>query len=141
VYARRVPSYEVKVLTPSAARSRQVGRPDGVGADLTGELLEHLVRRGAVDGERHERLAAPRRAADLRAGDVDAGVAQAGADHADDAGPVVVAEEQQVLLGDQLDVEAVDLDELLDLRGPVRVPDTDTSSPVGRTPCTRTTLR
>ena len=47
-------------------------------------------------------------------------------------GPVVVAEERHVLGRRDLDVEAVDLDQLLDVRGPDSVPDTETWRAVGQ---------
>ena len=81
------------------------------------------------------------RAADLRPGDVDPRLAERRADGADDAGPVGVPEEQQVLGRHDVDVEAVDLGDLLDLARAGQRAATPTAAPFGSTPRTVMRLR
>src|SRR4051794_21332354 len=87
----------------------EVGGPGLACPDALADLPEQLGGHGVVDGHRHERLAAARRAADLRTGDVHARGAERRADGADHAGAVGVDEEQQVAREVEVDVEPVDL--------------------------------
>ena len=106
--------------SPSSGRSAQLGEVHLThtrSADGRDDLVEHHVRDRRVDGHGEQRVTTLPVAADLHAGDVDVGLAEDAPDGADDAGPVLVAEDRHVLGEDDLDVEAVDLDELLDVAG------------------------
>src|SRR3954462_4872273 len=54
----------------------EIGRPGLARTDPLGHVGEQFGGHGAVDDDRHQRLATPRRAADLRTRDVDAGLPQ-----------------------------------------------------------------
>src|SRR5207253_2551742 len=112
-YQSLVPSYDEKNGT--SARSGEVDGTRRRRTDRGRDVVEYVRGYGAVDRQRHQRIASLRGAADLRAGDVDAGSAKSRTHAPDDTGLVGVAEEQQVVRGEQVDVEAVDLGELLDL--------------------------
>src|SRR5215218_5914517 len=72
----------------------EVGRPGLTRPDPAGDVPEQFGGDGVVDGDRHQRLATAGRAAHLGAGDVDPRLAQCRAHRTDDAGPVLVDEEQ-----------------------------------------------
>src|SRR3954453_12505231 len=93
----------------------EVGGPGLAGTDPAGDVVQQLRGDPAVDGDRHQRLAATGGAADLGTGDVDTGLAERRADGADHAGAVGVDEEQQVARQVQVDVEPVDLGQLRQL--------------------------
>src|SRR5690242_4377395 len=75
--------------------------------DLLDDRLDHRSRQCGVDGQRDERVPALRVTGDLHARDVDAVLAEDLTDDADDAGPVFVPEESEVLRQCEVDVEIV----------------------------------
>src|SRR5919198_2530523 len=102
---QRCPSSRVRSL-PTVV---QLEEGTVVGADLGHHPVQHAGRDHAVDGQRHQRLAALAAPAHLHAGDVDPGLAEDGPDLADHARPVLVEQERHVVGGGQVDGDAVDL--------------------------------
>ena len=109
--------------------------PRTVSASMaSADLLEHL---GADVGVDESARPAPRRPSASRETCMPAMLTPASPrirpTSADHAGAVGVAEERQVLGGRQVDVEAVDLDDLLGAAaGPTSVPETETDCAVGQ---------
>ena len=78
-----------------------------VGTDLLGDLLGH----GLIERQDHERDGALVRAPQVHVADVDVGLAHGSAHEADGAGPVLVARDQHVGRGREVDLVAVEGDE------------------------------
>src|SRR5690606_26471497 len=86
-----------------------------LGVDGAVQPVDETLRYRSIDREHRERRAGLLVARDLQARDVHAGLAEQPAVGRDNARAIAVAEHQQVRRHGQLDFEAVDLDDLLDL--------------------------
>src|SRR5215210_9571820 len=84
----------------------------GVGeAGYLAQVLQNLVGDGLVDRYRHGGGGAGGVASDGHVADVDPVLAQDAPDLADHAGPVLVADKERVLLGDDVHREAESVDD------------------------------
>src|SRR5216683_457920 len=101
--------------TPGRARTSAIGLgPSELdvaevrhAADLA-QLGQHVWRHAVIHGQDHHRVASRRVAAHLHARDVDVVIAQDRAKTPNDAGPVVVAADQETPFGHEVDAERVD---------------------------------
>ena len=120
-----------------ANSSRQINHFQQFGADSLGDRGAHVGGHVAVDAQQDRRARTLRVLAELCGVDVDVGAAEQRADLAERARLVDVVDDQVDALGAQIEVAAVDLDDLLDLlRARQRARDVGDRA-VGRTPPAR----
>src|SRR5262250_1092766 len=111
---------------PLVLQSDDAGK---VGLDGFGNLFHHLRRHVLIE-EQHDDGVAPLGATTYVHGrDVDVAAAQNGADLADHARPILVGQDQDVALGDELDVQVT---QAHDARHPVEDRARDDLSPGAR---------